>query len=239
MYAYRLAVCEDDPLLQEEICRHCKELLEEAGIPHDITVFFSAEELEDLLEQEGEVFDILLLDIKLKKKSGMELAKDLRARNDRVSIIFLTGYEEYLREGYEVQPVHFLLKPFQPEQLKEALWTDWKLNHKPRTVTLQRGARSLRISLESILYAESGGNHSLRIILQEGKEDFSMTLTELESLLPPGQFIRCHNSYLVSLEHMREFGRTSVCLDNRQKIPIGRRYYKDCQEAFVSYMNRQ
>ena len=186
----------------------------------------------------GQVFDVLLLDIELGRKSGMELAKELRIKKDRVSIIFLTGHEKYLREGYSVQPVQFLLKPLKREELAEALHTDWELNHRPKTVLLQKGSRSLSLPLSSVCWAETSGNHNIRIIFEDRDEEFPMSLSELEILLPSGQFIRCHNSYIVSLKHVREFKKSTLYMDNGIELPVGRKYYKSVQEAFVSFINQ-
>lgn len=85
----------------------CREILAEEGIDQEIFAFSSAQELENVLEKEGNRFNCLLLDIRMEGMNGMELAQTLRARNDNVSIIFISGYEDYLREGYYVRPVHF------------------------------------------------------------------------------------------------------------------------------------
>lgn len=238
MDTYHLAVCEDDKVVRDAVVRLCGELLEEMEIPNEITAFSSAEELEQVLRTEKQRFDLLLLDIKMKRKSGMELAKELRGRKDRVSIIFLTGCEEYLREGYVVQPIDFLLKPIKREELKRALETDWQINHREKTIYIQKGNRNLQLKLDGVLYAEPDGKHGVCIFQQTGQLQFSMTLTELERLLPGDRFVRCHNSYLINMEHVQEFHTSWVIMDDGQRIPLGRRYYKECQEAFVSYVNR-
>lgn len=103
MHPYCLAVCEDDLLVRKEICRYCDKILEGEGIAHQIIEYPSAEELEKAIEIDGQAFHLLILDIRLEGKSGMELAQELRNRNDETSILFITGYDEYMEQGYEVQ----------------------------------------------------------------------------------------------------------------------------------------
>lgn len=237
MRPYRVAICEDDTDIREQGSRLCDEILTDVRIVHEITSFANAEELEKNMEA-GQEFDVLVLDIKLEHMTGMELARRLRREDNLVSIIFITGYEEYLREGYGVRPVHFLLKPIDREQLREALLTDWRLNHKPRRVMLKKGNRSMGLILEEILYAESSGNHSVRVVLKGREEIFPFTLSELRQLLPEEEFARCHSGYLVNLGHVRELDRFTIQLDNGGTLPVGRRYYKECQAAFISYINR-
>ena len=133
MGVYRLAVCEDDEAILTQLHAYCHEILTEDNIEHRIEDFHSARELEQALLAEDKPFDLLLLDIRMEGMTGMELARSLRQRGDRVSVIFVSGYDEYLPQGYSVQPIHFLLKPVSREALAEALRTDWKLNHRPRT----------------------------------------------------------------------------------------------------------
>ena len=237
MREYRLAVCEDDQNVRDAICQVCDKVLTEKKITHKITSFSSAWKLDEFLKAWGEIFHLLILDIEMEQKTGLELARELRERNDRVSIIFITGHEKYIRDGYDVQPVHFLLKPLDWEKLKKAVMTDWKLNYSQKAILLQKGARKLRLPLDSILYAEPDGNHGVQIFLQDGTIDFPIGLTELEKQLPASQFSRCHHSYLVNLGHVRELFRQTVCLDNGKYLPVSRKYYKNCQEAFVAYMN--
>ncbi len=238
MRTYRLAVFEDDDLVQKEIGRLCDRILEEEGIAHTITCFSSAVALENVLRTGEPLFDLLILDIGMEEMTGMELALKLRSQKNRVSILFVSGYEEYLKEGYQVQPVQFLLKPLKPEELARALKTDWELNHSPKILLLQKGSRGLQLVLSEILYMETGLNHSTRIHQADTEYTFPISLTEMMKQLPSGTFTRCHNSYLVNLEHVRRMERTGFYLDDGSEVPIGRKYYKECQKAIIDYVNQ-
>ncbi len=239
IHPYRLAVCEDDQIVRDGICRFCGETLTEENIAHEIASFSSAEELEAFLETGEQGFDLLVLDIKLEEKNGLELAKEVRRRNDRVSILFITGYEEYALAGYEVQPVHFLLKPLDWEKLREILLKDWRQKHRAQTVLLEKGRRKIRLAVHSILYVETDGSHGVQIILEDGSVKFPAGMGELEGMLPKGQFVRCHNSYIVNPGRVQECTRQSFYLDDGEhKLPVSRKYLNACQKAFVSYKNQ-
>ncbi|HIS31849.1 MAG TPA: response regulator transcription factor [Candidatus Limivivens intestinipullorum] len=237
MYAYCLAVCEDDQVVREEICRFCHEVLDENEISHQITAFSSAEELEEAMETRAQSFHLLILDIKMKGKSGMELAMELRNRDEETSILFITGYDEYIEQGYEVQAVQFLVKPLIWEKLRTALLKDWRRKHLPKTLILQKGRQSLQLPIDKILYAETDGRHGVRIFLEDGEERFSASLTEMENAAS-GQMVRCHNSYLVNVQHARRIDRQTFILDDGQRLPISRKYLVQCQEKLVSLVNR-
>ena len=95
MNSYRLAICEDDPLVRDEMCALCRDILTEEQIEHEVTLFSSAEELEKILAESEHPFDLLLLDIQMEGMNGLELAQNLRKKGDRVSILFVTGCENY------------------------------------------------------------------------------------------------------------------------------------------------
>ncbi|MBU3876380.1 LytTR family DNA-binding domain-containing protein [Faecalicatena sp. AGMB00832] len=238
MQEYRLAVCEDDELVRREICRLCEEILTEERIKHIIYPYASAEELWETMT-EGELqLRLLILDIEMDGMSGMELAKRLRTEENRISIIFVTGSEEYLKTGYRVQPIDYLMKPIDKERFRHALKTDWKLNQVPETVMIQSKGKTTWIKLSEILYAESE-NHIVTIHLVSQREEVLYTsLKEVEKVLPTYNFARSHNSFLVNLEYVETVTRSKVCLKGGQVVPTGRMYYKEFQNALVWYMNR-
>lgn len=169
--------------------------------------------------------------------TGMELARSLREKGNRVSIIFVTACEDYLSEGYGVQPIHFLLKPVHREALASAIHTDLKLNYIPKTVVVHIGNKLVHLSLSGIRYVESY-NHSIVIHQSTGNSTYYFSLSDFEKQLPMGQFARCHNSYLVNLDEVREIGRTELSLQSGETLPMGRSYYKAFQSAFVRYINQ-
>lgn len=235
---YSIAVCEDEDAVRKEICRMCGEILDEAGIRHEITPFSAAEELERAMNAEKRAFQLLILDVKLEGMSGIEFARKLRRQRERVGILFLTGYECFWKEALRARPIQYLLKPLKREELKEVLLEEWDFNHRPQTVVFQGGGRVLKLRLEAILYVESCGNHRIQICMTDRTEDFFMTLVEAERVLSSGSFRRCHNSYLVNMEHVEKLTPTALCMDNGAKLPVGRSSYKKFVEAYIPWANR-
>lgn len=232
---YRLAVCEDERDLREELCVLCREILTRLDVEHEITPFSSAEELSAALDG-GARFDLLCLDILMSGRSGMELARELRERDEQTSILFVTGSTEFLLEGYGVRPIQYLLKPVKREELENAIRTDLRLNHRPQTVTLNVKGRTTVLPLSDIRYVESR-NHGC-VFHADGERFFALSLTQAESLLPKAQFCRCHNSFLVNMAQIRDVSAREVCLADGSRLTIGRRYSEQFQLEFVRYLNR-
>ena len=237
MSAYRIAVCDDDNIIRENLCSLCSDILTNDSVEYRLEPFRSACELEKRLDTESCPFDLLILDIQMEGMTGMELARSLREKGNRVSIIFVTACENYLGEGYGVQPIHFLLKPVRREALASAIHTDLKLNYIPKTVVVHIGKKLVHLSLSDIWYIESY-NQSIVIHQSNGNSTYYFSLSDFEKQLPMGQFARCHNSYLVNLDEVREIGRTELSLQSGETLPMGRTYYKAFQSAFVRYINQ-
>ena len=232
---YQIAVCEDDAAVREPLCRMCSEILEHMEVSHEVTPFSDAEALERAMTA-GTRFDLLCLDILMDGKTGMEFARQLRERDDKTSILFITNSEEFLREGYEVRPIHYLFKPVDREQLARALETDLRLHHRPDSVTIRAGASVTVLPLDELLYVESR-DHVLVAQLEQGELVLRMRLSDMEVVLRGDWFCRCHNSYLVNMRRIVRLDRKGLLLENGAWIPIGRNYYKAAQEKLVRFLN--
>ena len=226
-------ICDDEPVFLEQVREHVQAYLAQRGI---VAHLDTATDPRQVMDSQT-AYTLAFLDIQMEGLTGMELAQSLRRRGDRVSIIFVTGCEDYLPQGYSVQPIHFLLKPVSREALSAALRTDWELNHKPKTAVLRIGSKTVSLMLSEIRYIESY-NHNIIIHQTEGDRTCVFSLTEFERQMPPNQFCRCHNSYLVNMAYVEEIGRTELSLRGGVGVPIGRAYYKSLQSAFIRYINQ-
>lgn len=219
---YRVAVCEDEKNLREDLCAQCAAILSELQIEHTVTPYSSAEELEAAFSA-GAEFSLLCLDILMDGKTGMKLAQELRERDDRTSILFITGSTEFLKDGYSVRPIQYLLKPVSREDLEQAIKTDLRLYHQPRTVTFRVAGRTFVLPAEDILCAESR-DHGSVLHTTHGEQFILCPLSQMQKYLPKDRFCRCHNSFIVNLFHIRRVSSRTICLTDGRDLSIGRRY---------------
>ena len=157
--------------------------------------------------------DLLLLDVQMKQMDGMELAKKIRTVDKSIPIIFITGFTDYMAQGYEVHAFHYLLKPVTQEKLNEVL------SHVVQSLTKQRASLLLntegeitRIYIDEIRYIEVF-SHTVNIHVKDQELTFRMNLNELEKQLPQNTFFRIHRSCLVNLAYIQKLNRTSVLLE--------------------------
>lgn len=165
------------------------------------------------------------------------LPKRCATGGDEVRILFITGAAEYALEGYQVNPIHYLLKPVNQRDLERVLVGDWERNHRSKTLLFRQGTKWVALAVEDILYIESL-NRNVVVHTDKAQHTFSMTLTEVEAMVPGGGFAKCHNSFLVNFRRVEEIGRTSLRLRSGEELPMGRRFYRDFQTAFVRFINQ-
>lgn len=165
---------------------------------------------------------------------GMALARRLRSLppDRQPLIIFVTGYESYVYQAFDVEAFQYLVKPVDEGRFADVFRrAAEKLSvlekQRRRTLLVQYAGSSRVIPLENIRYVESRG-HKILLHLKEGTVEYYGKIGELEQELG-GQFARIHKGYLVNLRHVEEYARGQVTLTGGEKLVISKYKY----DAFV------
>lgn len=227
-----IAICDDSEEQSAELRRLLGEWSADKPFALIIDEYVSAENF--LFCRPDKPCDLLLLDIEMSRLNGMELAKKIRAEGDMLPIVFVTGYAEYMNEGYEVEALHYLLKPADREKLFAVLDRYVKKRVPENEIMLECSEGTLHVSPDTITYCEAMGKRSC-VCLSDGKTlECSSGISTLAKQLPE-EFTFCHRSYIVNLRFVRSIGKTELTLDGGGIIPISRRLYKDINEKFIAY----
>ena len=183
--------------------------------------------------------DALFLDINMPDLSGMDFIKSLP---HPPAVVFTTAYSEYAVEGFRVNAVDYLLKPFSfkefeasCEKLRKHLEMQAALEARESDPILHFKAdyRTLSIDVRKILYVESMSEY-VKIFLVDADAPVVVlySLKNLIEQLPADRFMRIHRSYIIALGHIADASRTSVRLDNGKALPVGELY----RPAFSAYL---
>lgn len=217
---YNISVIDDNAADTEYISALVTRWVKESGHTAHILAFPSAEAFLFQYEEE-KAFDILLLDIEMGEMNGVDLAKKIRLQNDAVQIVFITGYPDFIAEGYEVDALHYLMKPVSFEKLNAVL--------QKAAANLEKMERRLRVTYDhrtdllpfsQILYIEAQKQYVLIHTFDETyrmKRSFNKILEEFNKL-----FYKCQRSFCVNLSHITRIKSSSVLLKNGEEIPISR-----------------
>ena len=232
--ALSIAVCDDNETDLQYITDMVNVWAMQGRIPVSIKTFPSAESF--LFHySENKDYDILLLDVEMGALNGIELAKQIRAQNSCVQIVFITGYPDFIAEGYEVSALHYLMKPVKPEKLAEVLDRAADLRQKERPFLLVSSEReTIRLFLDDIYYVESQGHYML-IHTEYMQYRVRMTVSGLLEKLDEG-FYRCSRSFIVSLRHVCRITKSEVFLENQVSLPLGRGQYDEINKMMIRYL---
>lgn len=231
---YRIAICDDDKTAREYLYQliilWSKE--KESGAHVFCNLYSSSEEFLFYYE-EDKSYDILLLDIEMKEMNGVDLAKRIRLENKELIIIFITGYSEYITDGYDVEALHYLLKPIQEDKLYMILdRAKDKIKKNEKALYLDTSTGVNRLLINEIRYIEVRLNY----ISIYGGETYTIkkTLSSMEKELD-NRFVRCHRSYMVNLYYIRKIMRNEIILEDNTSIPLSKSYYELVNQAFINY----
>lgn len=230
---YKIAVCEDVAADQRYIVDLTLRWAADTGHSVQADTFFSAESF--LFHYAGHKdYDILLLDIEMGGMDGVSLAKRLRKDNETVQIVFITGFPDFIAEGYEVSALHYLMKPVSGETLARVLdKAAVNLKKADRSVIFHTEGEMVRVPVLEIMYVEAFA-HYCRVNTVTGHFEVRMSISNIEKMLGDG-FVRSHRSYLVGLRFIRRISKADVILDNNERIPLSRSNYQTANLEFIRY----
>lgn len=229
---YKIAICDDNKPDTDYISSLVKEWADSSKSIVKLKIFQSAEEFLFHYE-EDKSYHILLLDIEMGKMNGVELAKKIRAKNKEVQIIFITGYNDYISDGYDVEALHYILKPVDKKKLYEVLCRACeKLKKEEAALLLHLSDGMIRVPFYEIRYIEVRANYVT--IYGEEKVTLKTTLSALEQKLDD-RFFRVGRSYIVNMKYIRKITKSDVILEGQTAVPISRGYYEALNRAFIHY----
>ena len=231
--AYRVAICDDNQTDLDYVTELLAAWAEQRG--HKVlTEHFQSGEAFLFHYAEEKSYDILLLDIEMGEMDGVALARKIRQDNEAVQIVFITGYPDYMQEGYEVAALHYLMKPVSREKLFSVLDRAVSgLQKQKRVVMLPSGGEIRRVPVEELQYVEAF-SHSVSVVTATESYELRKSLSEMEQLLGEG-FVRCHRSYLVGLRYVAGLSKSEVTLDDGKKLPLSRSASATVHRAFINY----
>ena len=227
----KIAICDDFEQDAKYIASAVNKWAEKERILLDVEVFPSADSFLFHYADHKD-FDIMLLDIEMPSMSGIELAKKIRLENDAVQIIFITGFIDYISEGYDVAALHYLMKPLSEDKLSEVLnRAVLKIRKNEKSLFLSISGEMLRIPIYQIKYLEVQQNY----VTVHAKKDYTVkkTLGEFESELDE-RFYRIGRSFIVNLSCIDKITKNSVHLSDGSVIPLPRGQYESLNKAFIA-----
>ena len=200
----------------------------------------SAIDAQKILEQD--VIDVMFIDINMPDLNGLDFVRTLVAPP---LVVFTTAYSEYAIDGYKVNAVDYLLKPFGMDEFLRAankVKQQYDLTHTTEVskvddndaMFLKTEHRIVRININNIRYIE-GMSEYLKIYLKDAKPIVVLlSMKKMEERLPSHSFMRIHRSYIINLNEIQEVNKNRVILDADTFLPIGDLYREQLNQYIES-----
>ena len=235
----RIAICDDEAPTRAYLAS----LIRAQDCPCEVVEYASAGDC--LADHRG--IDLLFLDIELNATGpdGMALAHQIREGSSATQpvIIFVTGYERYVFDAFDVGAFQYLLKPVDEEKFAqvfaravEQIAANRENPQKGRVLTLQSANTSKTVPLDSIYYIESS-NHRVELHLKNGEFACYAKIGDLELELQD-QFFRIHKGYLVNLSYVAGYSKTEVTLTNGERLLLSKYKYQDFVKAYLHFLKK-
>lgn len=227
----RCLIIDDEPLAREILKQHIEgvEVLELVGVCNN------AVEAISFLQQHA--VDLLFLDIQMPQLLGTNFIRTLK---NPPKIIFTTAYRKYAVEGFELDAVDYILKPISFERFLKAVNKVLQINNFTEPVSLSKenntesnslflyfraDRKMVKVFYHEILFIESLKDY-IKIITISKTIVTKYVLYTLEEMLPPGEFLRIHRSYIVAINKIDSYNADSIQIANHE-LPIGKIYKTD------------
>jgi DNA-binding LytR/AlgR family response regulator len=221
----RCIIIEDERLAQDVIKNHLQKVADRFSL---VGTYRNAPEAKDALEKEE--VDLIFLDIQLPGMTGLNF---LRSLSNPPLVVFTTAYPEYALESYEFNVIDYLLKPISFERFSKTIdkIMDGKIfktlgsgikSFNREHIFIRANSKFFRINFADIIYIE-GMKDYIKIHTTDHVIITHQTMGEIENILPSGQFIRIHKSYIVAFARIRAVFGNSVEME-KTLLPIGLNY---------------
>ena len=238
MKEYRIAIVDDDKDAQLRLKEFFNKYSEENDCKFVISFYEDGDEITDEYKCQ---FDILFLDIEMKRVSGMKAAEIIRDIDKEVQIIFVTNSTQYAVEGYRVGALSYLLKPASYfmfcKELKRCIDELDRNESKYLVIATQSGVNKL--VLDDIIYIESFRHKVIYHTTSDAEIEAYGTMKDLEKSLSGDDFFRCNSGYLVNMKHVEGIKDEDALLTGKRVLKISRSRKKEFMEALLAFYARR
>ena len=230
---YRIAIVEDEAPCREELRGYIERYGQEHGQEFSVYPFADGSEI---LQNYEPRYDVILLDVQMRRMDGMAAAEAIRKVDKDVLLIFITNMAQYAIKGYSVGALDFVMKPvsYYTFQMKFTRALERAAKRRNEEILLTLPDRIQRIGVQQIHYVEVQ-DHMLHYHTEQGEYVLRGTLQSAEKQLAPYNFAKCNHWYIVNLMHVEQVRKDTVVVAGHE-LEISRRARGAFLNALTDYM---
>lgn len=232
----RFAICDDNDIERELLHTLLQKYFSETSVRCEFTLYDRGNSLYyDVTE--GISYDIIFLDLFMGDSFGMSIAQKLRDFSYKGKIIFCTVSADYALESYNVFASGYILKPYSLDDIRRTL-DRFLPEYQCDSYRIKQKSRIVYIPLNEIMFVESDNTKCILHRTESREYVIYKKLTQIEEELNDPRFLRCHQSYLVNMNYVREADDVFL-LQSGDEVLIRQKSKKDIQKQFLKYKEKQ
>lgn len=231
----KILICDDEQQYVDELKIHIENFMQSRVADFTIDTANNPQAVAD----SNEIYQLAFLDIQMDELNGISLAKNLKERNNKIVIFFVTSHNDYQDEAMDLRAFRFFEKPFNADRLYSGLekameyidesyvdfyvWTDNE--HK-------------QILVDDVIYVERG-NRQVTLVTTQGNFTTRESFDEWCAILQNSFFYRVHKSFIVNLHYVTGYKYSELFVQNNVRIPIASRRQTDFHKFWFAYLRRR
>lgn len=235
----------DDQIEQIHIIKQlCNEYYSTNEVKVDIQTYSNPDEF---LKSNYLDIDLLLLDIEMPNRSGLEIAHKVRSMNKRCFICFITNYSDYMYESYDVHAFDYIMKPIEKERMFKLLnevtkYQNYRMTNNKKT-NLNTSNGELCIDQNKILYFEYHDkfrdlfNRVVILHTIDKKYVLKERIKDIMDKVEPDIFISPHKSFIINMDYIKQISRNEIIMQNNDMIPLSQKRAAHVRKKFTHYIH--
>lgn len=225
----KIGVCDDEPIIALTLSKLVKQCFLKLKMDVQINIYNSGEGLLQKIEE----LDTVFLDIEMPMMDGIEVGKVIKERNETCKIIMATGKVDRFKESFKINAFRFITKPFEIEEIEEAIDAILKLKVGENVISLFLNRIQYDIPQKNIQYFKAFNGYS-EVWVENKCYRKDISLNELEQILDSRLFVRVHKQYIINMLFIKMYNSTNVKI-NEELIPVSRRKQKEFEKLYMNF----
>lgn len=237
---YRIAICDDNVeqtgITETVILKFFSTIDKEV----QVDVFFKPKTLLKTMSNSRTGYQIIFLDIEMQEMNGIEVARRLRELEKDFLLVFITGYDNYMLESFEVLPFRYVLKPIDSEKLEPILQQIMiELEHHMQYLFYKVGKKHCQLRIRDIVVISSELGRKVRVDLVDKRDaQFYFKLKKLLKLLPNSHFFQINRGIIINMNYITGMIGDQITLENGMTVYISRGNRKKFKQAYTEFSER-
>lgn len=235
----RIAICEDEKSIAEKVAGCVNGFMKTAAADYCVDMFMCGGEFlkTDML------YDLLFLDCELPDMNGLELARQIRKRSIDTTIIFVTAYDAYVYESFEVNAFRYILKSendgIDEKNITKAMKSFLETrNSDDRYINVPIARKENIVKLDKIVYIESDGKYSIVRMIDNCYYKSTKSISDYEREINrfSNNFYRTHRRFIVNMKYIKKIEKNVIIFTNGENAEISRRNISDFNCRYTGYL---